>query len=364
MSLVTGIASNGSMWVISCDATAADGFGGTLCSACDALAYSLNNGSTWTSINVTGIFDGLNVDGLGKRCSDVLYNAHMDMWVASGTGGTGHALHEQVIKAYSSDGIHWTPVIDTNVTAMSGGKLACNGATWLHSFRIGNQPMLERSSDGIHWTTVVDSSVAAIFGSAGAINSLAWNGLRWLAVGNHNSGLGADSPIIAYSSDGVTWHNTSQTVFGNSGVGSIYDIISDGDVTVAVGDSNCLVQTGHSVDGITWVAGDYTGDAFVAVYCCGGDDIREPPVVDAGPDQMIFSNSTTMAGTASDDGRPGPLTVAWSQVSGSGSATFTDPTSLTTSVTLAGWGVHVLQLSVSDGQYTVVDTVSINWVPA
>ena len=54
---------------------------------------------------------------------------------------------------------------------------------------------------------------------------------------------------------------------------------------------------------------------------------NQPPVVNAGPDQVIGSNATTLSATASDDGLPLPtsLTTTWSQVGGPAGATFGSP---------------------------------------
>ena len=66
-----------------------------------------------------------------------------------------------------------------------------------------------------------------------------------------------------------------------------------------------------------------------------------------------------MTVTATDDGLPSPLTFAWSQASGPGTATFETPAATTSAVTFSADGVYVLKVNVSDGQFTVSDQVTV-----
>lgn len=87
---------------------------------------------------------------------------------------------------------------------------------------------------------------------------------------------------------------------------------------------------------------------------------NDAPVVNAGPSQTVTVNSAALAGTASDDGVPGPLTTAWSLVTGptGATATFANAASPATTVTLSALGSYTLRLTGSDGQQTSTsDTV-------
>jgi RHS repeat-associated protein len=86
------------------------------------------------------------------------------------------------------------------------------------------------------------------------------------------------------------------------------------------------------------------------------------PVADAGLDVEVQqpANSGTLQGSASDDGQPSQgLTVAWTQVSGAGTVAFGDPQSLTTTFAVVTPGVYVLRLTVSDGQLSASDDVTL-----
>lgn len=86
------------------------------------------------------------------------------------------------------------------------------------------------------------------------------------------------------------------------------------------------------------------------------------PVVNAGADQSVAVDAgAVMSATVTDDGLPLPsiLTTTWSLVSGPGTVTFTNPSTLQTAVSFSGGGVYVLKLSVNDGGGLVEDTVTI-----
>ena len=86
------------------------------------------------------------------------------------------------------------------------------------------------------------------------------------------------------------------------------------------------------------------------------------PVVDAGPDLSVVlpTTSATLAGSVSDDGRPGgALSIAWSVVEGPGSVTFATPNQPVTLATFGAIGVYRLRLTASDGQFSVDDEVQV-----
>ncbi|HEU4834353.1 MAG TPA: fibro-slime domain-containing protein [Pyrinomonadaceae bacterium] len=95
--------------------------------------------------------------------------------------------------------------------------------------------------------------------------------------------------------------------------------------------------------------------------------INRPPLVDAGPDQTITLpvDTASLNGTATDDGLPAnsTLTASWRKVSGPGTVTFADASSLTTSATFVDPGDYVLELKVSDGQLFSTDTLAITVIP-
>ena len=106
--------------------------------------------------------------------------------------------------------------------------------------------------------------------------------------------------------------------------------------------------------------GELTGSNTVSVA------VRPPPnrapAVNAGPDQTLETGrSAQLNGSATDDGRPvgAALTFAWDRISGPGALTFSNPASAATSAFFETAGTHVLKLTVSDGELSASDEISI-----
>jgi RHS repeat-associated protein len=94
--------------------------------------------------------------------------------------------------------------------------------------------------------------------------------------------------------------------------------------------------------------------------------INSPPVVTAGPQQIIATSITTLQGHVSDDGLPsgGALTATWSKVSGPGTVNFGNASLTNTTATFSANGIYVLQLVANDGQYSATNRVTIGVNPA
>ncbi len=90
-----------------------------------------------------------------------------------------------------------------------------------------------------------------------------------------------------------------------------------------------------------------------------------PVVSIAAPISGNAGDAILLSATAADDGKPSPLTLGWSTVSGPGSVTFADAASATTNVTFARAGAFALQLTASDGAITTWASTSamIAWPP-
>jgi hypothetical protein len=81
-----------------------------------------------------------------------------------------------------------------------------------------------------------------------------------------------------------------------------------------------------------------------------------------GPDALVaLVDGALLNGTATDpDGFPvGGLTLTWSQVSGPGTATFSDPSLEDPAVTFSQSGIYVLRLTANDSLRTASDEVTI-----
>jgi hypothetical protein len=92
---------------------------------------------------------------------------------------------------------------------------------------------------------------------------------------------------------------------------------------------------------------------------------NERPVVSAGSDKTGIMNSpaiVSLDGSVADDGEPfgSSVTIAWSQVSGPGTATFADAASAVTTVSLPVEGDYVLELTATDGTLSSTDDVTVS----
>ena len=91
---------------------------------------------------------------------------------------------------------------------------------------------------------------------------------------------------------------------------------------------------------------------------------NQAPVVNAGPDLTVnLPNVANLNGSVVDDGLGGPLTVAWTKVSGPGTVTFSNASAISTSAAFSAPGQYVLQLSATDSQLSAMDTVAVTVIP-
>lgn len=91
---------------------------------------------------------------------------------------------------------------------------------------------------------------------------------------------------------------------------------------------------------------------------------NQSPIVSAGNDLTITDFSVFLDATVNDDGLPDPpaaLTYTWSQISGPGTATFSDPNAEDTTVDFPNsvFGEYVFSLEASDGELSSSDEVTV-----
>jgi hypothetical protein len=95
---------------------------------------------------------------------------------------------------------------------------------------------------------------------------------------------------------------------------------------------------------------------------------NQSPAVNAGSDQSVTLPATaSLNGSATDDALPtlpGLLTWNWSKFSGSGTVTFANANSLSTTAAFSVNGVYVLRLTASDGTLAASDDVAVTVYPS
>ncbi len=119
------------------------------------------------------------------------------------------------------------------------------------------------------------------------------------------------------------------------------------------------------IDRFPYVISDTLGRlsaAIVHVTYKYSPPVNQPPTVNAGDDQTITgSTTTTLHATVTDDGLIQPLRLQW-KVLGSteGIRDFYETGTLNPFVVFSKSGVYTFQLSAFDGQFTVIDTVTVS----
>ncbi len=93
---------------------------------------------------------------------------------------------------------------------------------------------------------------------------------------------------------------------------------------------------------------------------------NSPPNVSVTANPQVFNlgSSSTLTGVVSDDGLPnGTLSFAWSQLSGPGTATFSNPTSTNTTISFSAAGTYTLQLVANDSAATGGANLTLTVLP-
>ncbi len=126
--------------------------------------------------------------------------------------------------------------------------------------------------------------------------------------------------------------------------------------SAAVPDYTSSLRAGLTHAGAsTWLAGRLDDIRFFQRALPPGEisvlagSVNFAPSVTAGPaPAAVRGESASLQGAVSDDGKGGPLSSAWSQVSGPGAVAFGDPASAATSAVFSEPGSYLLRLSASD----------------
>ncbi|MGH2571705.1 MAG: Ig-like domain-containing protein, partial [bacterium] len=86
-----------------------------------------------------------------------------------------------------------------------------------------------------------------------------------------------------------------------------------------------------------------------------------PPCVEVGPDHVIYESEVlALSARVSDDGDSGPLTLAWTKVSGAGTVVFGNASQPVTTAIFSGPDLYVLRLAAWDGVSTSSDELFVD----
>jgi len=193
------------------------------------MAYSDDNGVTWTAVADSTFDTGYSIRGIAYG---------NNRFVAVGDKGK---------MAYSDDGTSWTAVTDSifgsDFSAPSFYAIAYVNNRFV---AVGTSGKMAYSEDGENWTAVTDSK----FDTSNYSFAIAYGNNRFVAVGNAGK--------IAYSEDGESWTAVADSTFpatytsgSNIYPCTIYGIAYGNNKFVAVGANSKMA---YSTDGTSWTA--------------------------------------------------------------------------------------------------------------
>jgi hypothetical protein len=228
-------------------------------------------------------------------------------------------------------------------------------------------------SKGYTSTTDLNGIVGINDGAAMDVKYGYFNGSGQLAAS-----VGDGATVTSAAINDGNWHHVVITRDSTTGVINLY--IDGGAPITATSGTGLKTLTFNKIGAIM-------GGATAALHHVGTlDEVRfynavitqtdvydlynSPPVVNAGPDQLVPGGTlvATLAGTSiTDDGLPAPsaLTWTWTKVSGPGTVTFApaaagNGASANVTATFGSVGTYVLRLTASDGRLRSSDDVTID----
>ena len=162
------------------------------------------------------------------------------MWIATGSNGFANTF-----LAYSYNGITWTGLNTTNVITGNYKGIAWNGYRWV---AVGDTvgpvasdgSTIAYSDNGLTWTKAIGLGFSTL--SSGGID-VAWNGKMWVAIG-----VGSD-PILISIDKGVIWTPPTTTIYNNIFTNGT-SIVWNGSVWIATGLG--AYNFAYSYDGFVW----------------------------------------------------------------------------------------------------------------
>ncbi len=184
-------------------------------------------------------------------------------------------------------------------------------------------------------------------------------------------GLASDSTAptvsITQPTDGQVLNTATTTVSGTFADDSVVNSVKVNGVNATISGNNftannIALTVGNNT--VTVVATDIFGNAgnssITVVRNSAGN---QAPSITIGSSQTVTLPATaSLNATVTDDGQPNPpgqVTINWSKMSGSGTVTFSNPTSSTTTATFSSAGTYVVRISASDSILTTTKDVTV-----
>jgi RHS repeat-associated protein len=282
-----------------------------------SVGHMKNDGAYVGTIPVGSGPTGVAVDGAGK------------IWATNHDSRTVSRI-DPALGNFGPDGVTRIGAVDFTTRNLGGS---------LYNYSDMTGSTLSGAPGTGTWTTVYDSQkTGAEWGRIGWTARLCGDGLLTVSVATSENGTTFSPP--------VTVENGADPSVANGR----YLKVNVGFKRASSGESPVLYDLSVGTSG--YVLPPATNTA---------------PTAFAGADQtMTLPDAAKLNGLACDDGFPrgNPLALSWSQVSGPGTAIFTNLNSTNPNVTFTLPGDYVLRLTAGDGEHSVSDEVTIKALPA
>lgn len=290
-------------------------------------------------------------------------------WTFTRTGAaTNDLLVSFTVAGTASSGSDYAP-LGTSITIPTGSNSVALTLSPLADaavegyetviVRLTNSPSYVIGSLGTGTVTITDANISTV--SIAATTPTA-------------SETGPSNGVFTISRDGPT--NSALTVYfsvtGTASAGTDYTSLGSSIVIAANRVStNLLVRPINDslTEGVEYVVVSLQTNANYLVGAPSFDSVAiadndSPPTVfisqpAAKAVQLAPGNGLVLEATATDDGAPGPLSFTWTQFSGPGSVTFGVTNTAATTATFSTNGLYILRVSVTDGQFSVSDDVTV-----
>jgi RHS repeat-associated protein len=282
-----------------------------------SVGHLKNNGAFVGNVGVHSGPTGVAVDGKGK------------IWTTNHDSGTVSRI-DPALGALGPDGVTRVGQVDFTTPYLGGT---------LYNYSDMTGSTLQGAPGTGTWSTVFDSKLAGA----------PWGRIGWTAQVCGDASL---TVSVASSENGTT--------FGPS-------------VMVANGEDPSVANGRYLKVNVSFKRASSGESPVLYDLSVGTHGYQLPipsnaaPTAFVGADQtMTLPDAAKLNGTACDDGFPrgNALALTWSQVSGPGAATFTNPNSTTPNVTFTLPGDYVLRLTAGDGEHSVSDEVAVKALPA
>ncbi len=210
-------------------------------------------------------------------------------------------------------------------------------------------------------------------GNGGTAQSTGWQKFEvnagTLSAGTHTLAIGGFSNKKTFVDEttelliddvAVVFESSSALTFtpANWNVAQTVTVTAVDDAFVEGTHASTITHTSSSL------AANFDGRTIASVVARITDnDMNQPPIVDAGPNQSILlSDVGILNATVTDEGAPDPpgaVVTTWTQVSGPGTVTFGDPSAADTTASFSAIGNYVLRLNADDGELMASDDLTV-----